>query len=111
MPEAEAINLTKTEQETSIGEANLENLKELDLGPGTSVERKRPFPEVPGTREKKTLVVSQIVEQEVDDWVVLDSGEDVVQEDNVSVQVEPSVADQPTSGPEESADKSQGEEF
>eukprot|EP00971_Amphidinium_carterae_P233883 4640949-Amphidinium_carterae.1 len=31
MPEVEAINLTKTEQETSIGEANLENLRELDL--------------------------------------------------------------------------------
>eukprot|EP00971_Amphidinium_carterae_P216958 4306905-Amphidinium_carterae.1 len=45
LPEVEAINLTKAEQEISIGEANLENLKELDLGPGTSVERKRPFPE------------------------------------------------------------------
>eukprot|EP00971_Amphidinium_carterae_P127709 2530004-Amphidinium_carterae.1 len=108
LPEMEAINLTKTEQETSIGEANLEDLKELDLGPGTSVERKRVFPEVPSTRERKTLAVSQITEEDTDDWVVLDSGEDLVQEDNASVQVEPSAFDQ--SGPEEGMDKSHEEE-
>eukprot|EP00971_Amphidinium_carterae_P020150 396940-Amphidinium_carterae.1 len=113
MPDAEAINFTKMEQETSTGETNFEELKVLDLGSGTSVEMKQPFPEIPGTREKKTLVVSQISEQALDDslGIVLDSRETVLQEDSTSVQVEPSIADQQARWVEEIADKSQEKDF
>eukprot|EP00971_Amphidinium_carterae_P332101 6466084-Amphidinium_carterae.1 len=114
MPDAEAINFTKTEQETSVGETNFDELKTIDLVTGASVEIKRPFPETPGTREKRTLVVSQISEQAFDDslGIVLDPRETVLQEDSTSVlQVEPSIANQQGSWVEESADRTREDDF
>eukprot|EP00971_Amphidinium_carterae_P069268 1370770-Amphidinium_carterae.1 len=65
VPDPESINLTKVDRDTSLGEVNLEDLSlfndETDGKEHMDSERITcPFPEVPSTREKKSLAVSQI---------------------------------------------------
>eukprot|EP00971_Amphidinium_carterae_P270933 5376573-Amphidinium_carterae.1 len=111
LPEPESINLTKTEQDSSLGEIDLEKLMVFDgeiddMAHDDSMKVKTLFPEVPNSRERKTLMVSQIsghvsVDSPV---VVLDSGEETREEDKLSVQAEASTAEPPVVCVDESVD-------
>eukprot|EP00971_Amphidinium_carterae_P149579 2965735-Amphidinium_carterae.1 len=86
----------------SFGEVSLEG---LSLVGDENAEKERmdsewvicPFPEVPTTREKKSLSVNQLSGEDPEESpvVVLDSGEDSKDEDKFSVQAEASLAGAP----------------